>query len=242
MISKFFHDSYKKRESPEALIDAALGFIQIEDEVPATTGGDGDITITAAVRGGNGSLRQGIIRQLIVRFNLKEGLHLYSTPAPMGLTPTQVKILGPQDLQCLPAKYPPTTPYYHKLMAVDLNVWSGQVDIVVPFFPAGDLATEAAAPAASASIDFEVSYQACSDEECLLPRTERFTIELPLDVVDVPHLSVHRGHGQREGDYDSTPAMRRLLWRKIRSNPLRLLKLIWKTRRLKRNARQHHDT
>ena len=37
-----------------------------------------------------------------------------------------------------------------------------------------------------------------------------------MDVIDVPSLSMHTGHGQREGSYDSTPAMRRLLWRKIR--------------------------
>jgi hypothetical protein len=67
------------------------------------------------------------------------------------------------------------------------------------------------------------------------------SIELPLDVVDVPGLSIHRGHGQRESDYDSTPAMRRLIWRKIRSNPLRLLKLAWKTSRLKRHAKKHRD-
>ena len=69
--------------------------------------------------------------------------------------------------------------------------------------------------------------------ECLLPRRERFTLELPVDVVDVPNLGVHRGHGQREGLYDSTPAMRRLLWRKVRARPLGLVKLIWKTFKLK---------
>ncbi|MDA9580127.1 protein-disulfide reductase DsbD N-terminal domain-containing protein [Luminiphilus sp.] len=178
----------------------------------------------------------------MVRFALKDGLHLYGEPVPTGLTATQVTILGPKDLQCLPARYPPTTPLYHETMDVNLNVWSDEVTIVVPFYPAGDLATEAVAPATtSASIDFEVRYQACNETECLLPRTERFSIDLPLDVVDVPSLSIHRGHGQREGNYDSTPAMRRLLWRKIRTNPLRLLKLMWKTQQLKRSARKGHD-
>ena len=242
VVSKFFHDSYKKRESPEALIDAALGHIQIEEEAPQTSGGDQGIAITAAVRGGNSSLRQGIIRNLVVRFALKDGLHLYGEPVPTGLTATQVTIIGPKDLQCLPARYPPTTPLYHEIMDINLNVWSDEVTIVVPFYPAGDLATEAAAPATtSASIDFEVRYQACNEMECLLPRTERFSIDLPLDVVDVPSLSIHRGHGQREGNYDSTPAMRRLLWRKIRTNPLRLLKLMWKTQQLKRSARKGID-
>ena len=106
VVSKFFHDSYKKRESPEAFIDAALGHIQIEEEVPQTSGGDEGIAITAAVRGGNSSLRQGIIRNLVVRFALKDGLHLYGEPVPTGLTATQVTILGPQDLQCTADQIP----------------------------------------------------------------------------------------------------------------------------------------
>jgi hypothetical protein len=242
VVSKFFHDSYKKRESPETLIDAALGHIQIEDDLPQTSGGESGIAITAAIRGGDGSLRQGIIRQLIVRFRLKDGLHLYGAPVPSGLTATKVTILGPNGLHTLPARYPPTTPLHHKTLGVDLHVWSNEVDIVVPFYPAEDLATEAEVPLQPfASIDFEVCYQACNEDACLLPQTQRFSIELPLDVVDVPGLSIHRGHGQRESDYDSTPAMRRLIWRKIRSNPLRLLKLAWKTSRLKRHAKKHQD-
>ncbi len=239
VTSKFFHDSYKKRESPEALIDAALGRIQIEDQTPQARGGEDHIKITAAIRGGKGSLRQGIIRHLVVRFNLAEGLHLYGQPVPPGLTATEIRLLGPADLHPLPTQYPPTTPLHLSALDIDLNVWSGEVDIVVPFYPAGDLATEAR-PLASefATLEFEVRYQACNAAECLLPRRERFAIKLPLDVVDVPRLPVHRGHGQREGNFDSAPAMRRLVWRKIRSNPLRLLKLIWKTKRLERTARK----
>ena len=34
VVEKFFHDSYKKRDSPELLIDSALGRILIKSDAP----------------------------------------------------------------------------------------------------------------------------------------------------------------------------------------------------------------
>jgi len=109
----------------------------------------------------------------------------------------------------------------------------------VRFYPTGELASESRPlDTDSTTLNIEVRYQACNDQECLLPRTERFTLELPLDVIDVPRLGVHTGHGQREGSYDSMPAMRRLMWRKVKTNPLSLPKFLWKNIRMELAARR----
>ena len=108
VTSKFFHDSYKKRESPEMLIDAALGEIQIDESAPRATSADDGIEITAALHGGNGSLRQGIVRQLVVSFDLPEGLHIYGEPVPQGLTATRIDVEGPAGLVLLPMESPVT--------------------------------------------------------------------------------------------------------------------------------------
>jgi hypothetical protein len=135
VVAKFFHDTYKKRDSPETLIDAALGRIVIAEDAPRAEGGGDDIKITAAVHGGSGSIRQGIMRKLVVRFELGEGLHIYG-----------------------------------ESVGVDLEVWGGTVDIVVPFYAKGELASETR-PLDAENIDIEVRvrYQACTDTECLLP-------------------------------------------------------------------------
>ena len=39
VVAKFFHDTYKKRDSPELLIDAALGRVELSDDAPRATGG-----------------------------------------------------------------------------------------------------------------------------------------------------------------------------------------------------------
>lgn len=239
VTAKFFHDSYKKRDSADALIDAAMGHIEIAVDAPAVSGGNEEIKLTVAVHGGNASIRQGVIRKLVTRFELGDQLHIYGEPVPSGMVATSVTVSGPPGLMTLPPEFPPTEPLHLASMGLDLHVFSGTVDIVVPFYAVGELASETRPlDVDSVDINVEVRYQACTDDECLLPRTERFTLNLPLEVIDVPSLSMHTGHGQREGSYDSTPAMRRLFLRKFKRNPLGLPKFIWKMIKLELAARR----
>ena len=142
VTSKFFHDSYKKRESPEMLIDAALGEIQIDESAPRATSADDGIEITAALHGGNGSLRQGIVRQLVVSFDLPEGLHIYGEPVPQGLTATRIDVEGPAGLVLLPMESPATHSLHLASIDETLEVWSGRVDLVIPLYPVGELVSE----------------------------------------------------------------------------------------------------
>ena len=239
VVSKIFHDTYKKRDSAEILIDAALGHVTFDESAPSTSGGDSDIKITCAVQGGNGSLRQGVTRKLVVRFELASGLHIYGEPVPDGMVATQVEVSGPLGLVTLPAELPPTETLHLASMGVDLQVWHGTVDLAVPFYPDGELVSETRPiDADTADINIQVRYQACTDNECLLPKTENFTLTLPLEVVDSPNLSIHRGHGQRYGTYDALPGLRRLAWRKFKQNPLGFPKYFWKNIRLGWEARK----
>jgi hypothetical protein len=239
VISKFFHDSYKKRESPEMLIDAALGHITIDETAPRAESSDDGIRITAALHGGNGSLRQGIVRQLVTTFELPGGLHIYGQPAPQGLTATDIKVEGPDGLVTLPMEAPPTTPLHLKTLDIDLNVWSGTVHFATPLYPVGELVSECRPiDEREVELSVHVTFQACTDETCLLPQTRTLTLQVELEEVDVPNLPIHTGHGQREGNYDSTPAMKRLIWRKVRNNPLRLLQFIWNRKRMERRSKR----
>jgi len=83
-----------------------------------------------------------------------------------------------------------------------------------------------------------VRYQACNDNECLLPKTEVFTLSPGMDVIDIPKIGLHLGHGQRAGNYDGRPALRRLLWRKFKENPLSLFKFIITNIKLELQARK----
>jgi len=219
VVAKFFHDSYKKRDSAELYIDAALGRLSLDDDAPQASGGDDDVKVTVAVHGGRGTIRQGVIRHLVVRFELPDGLHIYGPPVPEGMIATDVQIEGPEGFRVMPPELPET----EKLILPDiaeLNVWHGTVDLVYPFYATGELASECRPlDVPSVEINVLVRYQACTDSECLLPKTESFSLTLELDVIDIPDIDIHRGHGQRQGNYDGTPALKRLLARKIKENP-----------------------
>ncbi len=219
VVAKFFHDSYKKRDSAELYLDAALGCLTLDADSPQAQGTDPEVRLTVAVHGGRGTIRQGVIRKLVVRFELPDGLHIYGPPVPDGMVATDVKIEGPEGFRVMAPELPPTQPLSLPDIA-ELNVWHGTVDLVYPFYATGELVSECR-PLDVPSVDIRVTvrYQACTDRECLLPKTETLTLALALDVIDIPDIELHRGHGQRAGNYDGTPALRRLLARKVKANP-----------------------
>ena len=215
VAAKFFHGTYKKRDSAELLIAAATGNVVLEPDAPSATGGDDDIVLNVSLQGGRGNLRQGMVREIVVRFELPEGLHIYGEPVPEGMVATEVTIEGAPGLMVEPAVLPPTHTLALRGTGHELQVWSGTVDIRVPVYAASELATEVAPLAHElTTVDVVVRYQACDDDACLLPRMERFRLEIPLDVTEVPAIPIHLGHGQREGNYDGTPHFKRLLARK----------------------------
>ena len=223
VVAKSFHASYKMRESPEHLLDATLGRIQLDDAelVPDARREDDEVSLTVALRGGRGTLRQGIVRHVVARFALAPGFHLYGEPVPEGMIPTRVEVEGPPGLVVHEPILPPTEPLELASVGATLQVWSGEFDLVVPIHATGALQSEVRPlDVESVRVDVRVTYQACDDEVCLLPKTESFALDVPLDVIDVPALGMHLGHGQREADWDAGPHLQRLLKRKFKESPL----------------------
>ena len=239
VIAKFFHDTYKKRDSPELLIDAALGRVDLSADAPRVDAGDDEVRVTVAVQGGKGTIRQGIRRHLVVRFELAEGLHIYGEPVPEGMIPARVEVSGPPGFVVEAPILPPTTSLRLDSLGLELQVWSGTVDFVIPFYANGELASETRPlDADQVTVEVTVRYQACDDTACLLPKTEKLSLDLALDVIDVPSLGMHLGHGQREASYSNAPHLRRLFLRKGRKNPIGLLKFFAKNVRLELAARR----
>jgi hypothetical protein len=239
VVAKFFHDTYKKRDSAEILIGAALGEVQLSEEAPSIGGGNDEVRITASVQGGKGTIRQGIYRHLVVRFELADGLHIYGEPVPEGMIPTTITASGPPGFVTEDPILPPTTPLQLTGLDTELHVWSGNVDMIIPFYADGRLASEVRPlDMDTARIEIDVRYQACDDDACLLPKSEKLALELALEVVDTPALSMHMGHGQREGNYNGTPHMLRLFARKALKNPLGVPRFILKNLKLEREAKK----
>lgn len=240
VVAKFFHDTYKKRESAHTLIDTALGQILLRSGEPSSSGGDEDVRVSVTLHGGSGAIKQGAIRRVVTRFELREGLHIYGEPVPEGMVATQVTIEGPDGLIVGDPQVPPTKPLRLEGLDVELQVWSGTVDVVTPIYALSRLASELRPLEEGASLGIEVTvrYQACDDVSCLAPRNEKHTLNLPIEPIDVPSLALFKGNGQRETAMDSPRHLRRLFLRKLRTHPIKLMRFIGKNIRLELAARR----
>jgi peroxiredoxin len=239
VVAKFFHDSYKKRDGPENLIDAALGEIRLSDDEPSASGGDDDVRVSATLHGGGGVFKQGAMRRVVVRFELSDGLHVYGEPVPEGMVPTSVGIEGPEGLVVEAPIFPPSETLHLESLDLELSVWTGVFDVAVPVYATAPFLSEVRPlEQTSAEIEVTVRYQACDDRTCLTPRTAKLTLEVPLAPVDVQSISTHKGHGQRESSMNSFAHMRRLLLRKVKAHPLRFARSMWRWLGLEREAKR----
>ncbi len=241
VVAKFFNDSYKKRDSPELYLDAALGRIELAEEAPRTSTANPEVRITAAIHGGNGTIRQGIRRKLVLRFELSEGLHLYGRPVPEGMLPLTITAAGPEGLVFDEPVYPPTDSLRLPGVEATLPVWKESFDVALPFYADSRLVSEMRPlETDQVTLEIEIRYQACDEQQCLLPVTEELSLDVPLEVVDVPRitLSDHVGHGQRESNYSGMPHLRRYIWRAFRNSPTGMLRFLTTNIRLELAARR----
>lgn len=218
--AKSFHRSLAQRESAEGLIDAALGELLLRSEDPATsqTGGDG-IEFSLTYHGGGGVLRGGAIRRLVLRVDLPDGLHIYDDPVPAGMVATTVTLVGPDGLRSLPVEKPPTHPL--ELPGIgQLNVWSGQVDLVVPVWATDDIASLVRADSPDqVTIEVDVAYQACDDEACRLPRSTRLAVDVPVAPYVGPALRGGGMPGAATTSMDTTKWLGAMVSRGMQATP-----------------------
>ncbi|MGI9605692.1 MAG: protein-disulfide reductase DsbD domain-containing protein [Acidimicrobiales bacterium] len=117
------------------------------------------------------------LQEVHVRFDLDPGVHLYTDPVPDGFRALTVGLGGDERVQADIAT--PETGQSFGVTGLDeeFHVVDGQVDLTVPFFLLSnrDTAGDDARPVA---LDVEVSYQACTDEECFMPERQVLRLDL----------------------------------------------------------------
>jgi hypothetical protein len=100
-----------------------------------------------------------------------------------------VDVAGPKGYHVEAPILPPTELLELTGLDSPLHVWSGSVDLMIPVYADSSLfpAAEEAGPS-EIQLDVSVRYQACDDRTCLIPRTERLTLRVPLAGMEVPSL------------------------------------------------------
>jgi peroxiredoxin len=217
VIEKMFSRSLAARQSAESTIDRALGEILLGEDEPADRAGSDGIQLSATYHGGGGNLKSAVIRELVVRFELAPGLHIYDEPVPEGMVATRIEVSGPpgfhtNDMIKLPTKR-------LKLPGIDseLRVWEGRVDFVIPVW-VDDRVKGLMDESEFEDIDIvvKVDFQACDDQSCRIPQTETLTVNVPV----APHLG-HDLPGDLAGAVMTTMNTRKYMMRMIRRGLLR---------------------
>lgn len=220
VIAKSFHRALSQRESPEGLLDAALGEILLRSGEPTVAhAGDAGIHVSMTYHGGGGVIRGGAIRRLVIRVDLPEGLHIYDNPVPDGMVATSFTLVGPQGLRALPVERPPTHPL--ELPGIGtLNVWSGTVDFAIPVWATAEIASLVRDDNPdTVTVEVEMAYQACDDTACRLPQTQRLTIDVPIAPFVGPALRTGGMPGAETTTMHTTRWFRSMVERGLAATP-----------------------
>ncbi len=174
ITAKFFESSFMLRPSAEQLLRAAVGE---EIHLPPVDAPPGEVAFDVSFDGA--VLNGGVVHDLVVRFAVPDGQHLYGDPVPDGMVPTSVEIEPNVGLVVKPAILPPTTAHTLAGTGETLQIFEGDVLIRVPLTHMGRSLTRLDDGSLVQRVNGTVRWQSCDEDVCHLPRTERFSIDIP---------------------------------------------------------------
>ena len=156
IIEKFFENNFTVRPGPEQLLAVLKG-----EQVNLVEKNDGDEQVQVEVAFEGDTLPAGISRQIVARFSVPEGMHLYGQPVPEGLVAASIQL--DEDLEGI-VSYTPIAPQTHTLtLSGDghtLQVYEGDVVLRLPVAQNGR-AIEKDDEGRWVTISGKVRWQAC---------------------------------------------------------------------------------
>tara|TARA_A100001037_G_scaffold166237_1_gene149533 strand:- start:157 stop:1020 length:864 start_codon:yes stop_codon:yes gene_type:complete len=170
---KFFDSSQLVRAGPEQLLRAAQGQPMVE---PSTPEASPEEAVEVSVTLDGDALARTVQKDLVARFRVPIGKHVYAQPAPEGSVSVNLVLDENARLVQRPLVRPISEP--HTLTATDecFPVHHGVFELRLPITVNG--AEDASAEAIKLS--GEVRWQSCDDEVCDIPASMRFELELPV--------------------------------------------------------------
>ena len=226
VTAKLFNRSLAARASAEAVIDSALGEILLREEEPTAQAGDDEIRISATYHGGGGRIKFGAMRQLVVRFELAPGLHIYDEPVPEGMVATRIEVEPPEGLRSLDWVKPPTHGLSLPGLDQELRVWDGRVDFVLPVHADDRIAGLVEDTGIEeVEIGIRIHYQACDERACRIPQQQSLKIAVPVGRVLGPN-SIGGMQGADATPMDSLKFMQKLVRRGLLRSPVKGLRFM----------------
>ena len=167
---KRIQENYRAREGARQLLEAVTG------GAPLETSGNVQQLDAAHVRARAYTDSDHYVRweksRLHVELDIGPGWHIYGRPIPKGYTPLLVEIDSEEDLAVGEPEYPPVRPFRVEGLDEEFNVSEGRLQVMLPF------ALNVAVGTGERTLKVRISWQACSESECLVPAMSVIQIAL----------------------------------------------------------------
>ena len=182
---KFFDNNLAVRAGPELLLRAVQGQPMLE--ASADEAAPEAVQVSIALDGS--TLAPTVQRDLVARFSVPAGRHVYAEPAPQGTVAVDM-VLDPSDrLVQRPIVRPASEPHALSGTGESFQVHHDQFELRLPLTvnnAAGEIPAEI-------TVSGEVRWQSCDDEVCDIPTSQRFDLTLPVAEAPAVALGSKRG-------------------------------------------------
>lgn len=182
---KFFDGNLAVRAGPEQLLRAALGKSMPEP------GGDAaasrDVQVSVALDGDH--LAYTVQRDLVARFSVPEGRHVYAEPAPRGSVAVDLRLDEDDRLVQRTLIRPASEPHALGGTGESFGVHDDVFELRLPL----TVNSVSRREAAEVTISGELRWQCCDDQVCDVPTSRRFELTVPVSEPTAPALGNNRG-------------------------------------------------
>lgn len=169
---KFFDNNLAVRAGPEQLLRAVQGQPMLEAR--ADEAAPEAVQVNIALDGS--SLAATVQRDLVVRFSVPAGRHVYAEPAPQGMVAADVVLDESDRLVQRPIVRPASEPHVLAGTGESFQVHRDLFELRLPL----TVNNAAGGVAAEITISGEVRWQSCDDEVCDIPTSQRFELTVPV--------------------------------------------------------------
>lgn len=182
---KFFDNNLAVRAGPEQLRRAAQGQPMLDATLADQT--SDEVQLNVALDGG--ALIATVQRDLVIRFQVPAGRHVYAEPAPKGSV--AVTVVLDEDEHLVQRALVRPASVKHTLVGTGENfeVHDGVFELRLPL----TISDRPNGRDAEIHVAGEVRWQCCDDEVCDIPTSQRFELQLP--IADSPAIALGSKRG-----------------------------------------------
>ncbi|MEM7338259.1 MAG: protein-disulfide reductase DsbD domain-containing protein [Actinomycetota bacterium] len=191
IVASFFEHNFAVRAGPEQMLAAALGnAVALDGPADAELDEPADVTVDVEFDGDR--LASGVTREIVARFRVPNGQHLYAEPVPHGLVAAVIEVDDDPGILTYTPRAPQTRALTLTGTGDTLQVYDGDVTLRLPVAQNSRNMVKGDDGVRRVTVQGTVRWQACDDHACGLPQSERFsfTVEAGFPVL------ADRGPGQ----------------------------------------------